>query len=175
MSKLCSSIVNSWSERGLKFPVTDGLQWTIGQTTISHKDGYLYVHATPNFEQIDLFKLAQDGMQEANITFTDLFEMVFSDQYLSNAASNITDVIGDSEQIVPPDNLLSFNDLLDQPNHPRVQAAKKRVIKDVMNKFPTHELLALYAEIQKNMTEKAYKKPTKAQDMVSDFYAKYDI
>lgn len=43
---------------------------------ISHDDGYMYIHATPNFENIDLFALIKTGMESANYTFTDVANMI---------------------------------------------------------------------------------------------------
>ena len=56
----------------------DEFYYTLNTVIISHEDGYMYIHATPNFENIDLFKLLSLGLEQAGLTIRDLFNNMLS-------------------------------------------------------------------------------------------------
>lgn len=58
LSNFLFSILNTWFDQGYMLPLNnDNFFWTLNTVKISHDDGYMYIHATPNFEKIDLFTL----------------------------------------------------------------------------------------------------------------------
>jgi hypothetical protein len=72
-------VLNSWFDQGYKLPLNnDTFYWTLNTVKISHDDGYMFLHATPNFEKIDLFMLLQAGMENAGYTFADFYNIVFN-------------------------------------------------------------------------------------------------
>ena len=79
ISKIIFSILNSWFDKGYKLPlINDEFYYTLNTVIISHEDGYMYIHATPNFENIDLFKLLSLGLEQAGLTIRDLFNNMLS-------------------------------------------------------------------------------------------------
>ena len=71
------SILNSWFDLGYQLPLNnESLLYTVNTVKISHDNGYMYIHATPNFENIDLFVLITSGMEKAGYTFTDIANMI---------------------------------------------------------------------------------------------------
>ena len=77
LSKLIYSVLNSWFDQGYRLPLNnDTFYWTLNTVKISHGDGYMYIHATPNFEKIDLFMLLKMAMENAGLTFADFYDQV---------------------------------------------------------------------------------------------------
>ena len=56
-------MINTVLGRGFTFPANDLIYFTLSSVRVSHNDGYLFIHATPDFAKIDLIKIIQAFMQ----------------------------------------------------------------------------------------------------------------
>jgi len=73
-------VVNSWFDKGYKFPTNDLIYATLSSVQIGHQDGYLYVYATPNFEKIDMFNIATWFLEQTGTTWNDLYDLVVGEE-----------------------------------------------------------------------------------------------
>ena len=80
LSKIMYSLLNSWFDRGYKIPLekTELIYLTFNTINVGHGDGYLYIHAAPNFEQFNLLELVQMGLKSNNITVSDLLDIALN-------------------------------------------------------------------------------------------------
>lgn len=84
ISKIIFSILNSWFDKGYQLPlINDEFYYTLNTVIISHEDGYMFIHATPNFENIDLFKLVSKILENAGYTTRGLINNIL---FRENAA-----------------------------------------------------------------------------------------
>lgn len=66
------SLVNSFFNQGFSvIPENDLFYYSLSSVKISHKNGYLYIHATPFFEKIDLLAIAEFGIKALDINITE--------------------------------------------------------------------------------------------------------
>lgn len=63
--------------------INDEFYYTLNTVIISHEDGYMFIHATPNFENIDLFKLVSKILENAGYTTRGLINNIL---FRENAA-----------------------------------------------------------------------------------------
>lgn len=89
LSKIMYSLLNSWFDRGYKIPLEDSelIYWTFNTINVGHGDGYLYIHAAPNFEKFNLLELVQMGLKSNNITISDLFDIALNGGKFNNKKS----------------------------------------------------------------------------------------
>ena len=133
ISKLIYSIINSFFELGYKLPLNnENFYWTINTVKISHDDGYMYLHATPNFEKIDLFTLIQTAMETAGVTVADLFELVFFAEEDEEVNLNIQEMF-----------LNLFKDPVYGPK-------KENKVKDFTHDFDALKMYFKYQELMSN-------------------------
>jgi hypothetical protein len=62
--------------KGFKIPVPDTFYYTLSGIEVGHKNGYLYIYATPNFEKIDLLQLFEIGITQISFSTLDLIRLL---------------------------------------------------------------------------------------------------
>lgn len=68
VSKIIFSSVNSFLNKGFKIlPTSEVFYWTFSSVQLSHQNGYLYIHATPVFENIDLLQLLYNFTSDSGL------------------------------------------------------------------------------------------------------------
>lgn len=66
--------MNSWFSNGYRLPVTEEyFYWTLNSVEVKHYDGYISVHATPDFSTIDLMALTKEFLGNIDLTLTEVF------------------------------------------------------------------------------------------------------
>jgi len=76
LSKIIYSVVNSLFGKGFKIPVPETFYYTLSGIEVGHKNGYLYIYATPNFEKIDLLQLFEIGITQISFSTLDLIRLL---------------------------------------------------------------------------------------------------
>ena len=76
LSKIIYSVVNSLFGKGFKVPVPQTFYYTLNEIEVGHKNGYLYINATPNFEKIDLLLLFELGIAQIQFSTLDLIRLL---------------------------------------------------------------------------------------------------
>lgn len=74
LSKLVYTIANSIFGQGYQVPLTNEFYWTLESVVVSHKNGYLLILASFNFEKIDIFALVQMYLQSKQLSMSKVIE-----------------------------------------------------------------------------------------------------
>jgi hypothetical protein len=93
LTKIIITITNTFFSAGFKLPQTNEFSATFDRVSISHQEGYMYLHATPEFQKIDLYSLLFQQLQKAGYNLEDFINAAFNDESIGVTSDSISNII----------------------------------------------------------------------------------